>query len=254
MLKLLCEKDTEIISELGKGSVLGTRIICYALSYGFDKSFVDIWASNNALISRFEDVFTLVASSDADFGEINEFLDAVGCCNLVTGADSVRKLGIYEYELKKAYVYSGKNVVSELVDDLCDEDISEAYSLISSSIPGSFSSERDAYLSFLSDFKYRQNRGFARGKCIRDNSRIAATAVTSAETYNSAVISGVSCRKDLRGTGFGKHIVTALAEELKHEDKEVYVIALNESAQGFYEHIGFTETEKIAYIKRCYNV
>lgn len=254
MLKLLDEKDINKISTLCKNKVLGTRIKCYALSYGFNTSFVDFWASDKAVISRFEDVFTLVASADADFSEMNEFLDVVGCVNLVTDCDSAKELGISDFELKKAYIYAAENDCCSLVSDINDDEMREAYSLISSSIPGSFSSEREAYLSFLSDFKFRQNRGFARGKCIKNDGLIVATSVTAAETSDSAIISGVACKADSRGTGYGRLIVTSLVDELKKEGKDVYVIALNEAAEGFYTHIGFNEIEKIAYIKRCYNV
>ena len=41
-----------------------------------------------------------------------------------------------------------------------------------------------------------------------------------------------------------------LIRQLENENKTVYVIALNESAEGFYKHIGFEEVEKIAFIER----
>ena len=254
MLKLLDEKDIDIIKSIGDKSLLGTRIVCYSLSYGFNTAFLDIWASDKALISRFEDTFTLVASTDADFGEIEEFLNVIGCIELVTDEKTAKKLTSYSYEIKKAYIYRAENQYSALVTDLNENDMKNAYALIGSSIPGSFSQDRDSYLSFLSDFRYRQNRGFARGKCIKKEGIIVSTSVTAAETATGAIISGVACRNDFRGEGFGKMIVTSLAEELKNEGKNAYVIALNKKAEGFYEHIGFEETEKIAYIKRCNNV
>lgn len=251
MLKLLDESNLAQILSSGKNSALGTRVICYALAYGFGTSFVDFWAGDNVLISRFDDVFTIVASSDADFNEIDEFIDVLGCVNLVTDAESAKRLRYADVQFKRSFEYKGQSEVSDIVENISDDKMYEAYKLISSSIPGSFSSDRDAYLSFLSDFRFRQNRGFARGKCIITEDCVAATSVTSAETSDAAVISGVACRSDLRGTGYGKNIVTTLAEELKKEGKTVYVIALNEAAEGFYRHIGFEECENIAYIKRC---
>lgn len=254
MLKLLTENDTEKVAELCKDSVLGVRIYCYALSYGYNTSFIDFWAAEKAVISRFDDVFTLIAAADADFDEIKEFLDVIGCVNLVTDAGTAERLGEKNCEIKQAFAYASENTCSDSVSDIQDDEMKEAYALISASIPGSFSSDRNAYLSFLSDFRFRQNRGFARAVCIRENEAVAATSVTAAETTDAAIISGVACSADLRGTGYGRIIVTSLAEALKNEGKAVYVIALNESAEGFYMHIGFKEKEKIAYIKRCYNV
>ena len=45
-------------------------------------------------------------------------------------------------------------------------------------------------------------------------------------------------------------VAKSIKVKLKKEGKDVYVIALNESAQGFYEHIGFEFTENISFIER----
>ena len=40
-----------------------------------------------------------------------------------------------------------------------------------------------------------------------------------------------------------------MVDELINKNKKVFVIALNESAQGFYEHLGFEYYDDIARIK-----
>jgi len=48
--------------------------------------------------------------------------------------------------------------------------------------------------------------------------------------------------------------VLSIVERLLADKKTPYVIALNESAEGFYEHIGFIQREKIAFCEREKNV
>ena len=90
----------------------------------------------------------------------------------------------------------------------------------------------------------------ARAKGVFQDNELISCALTSAETENSSLLSGVACIKTKRQQGAGKRVVLSLANELQSENKKVYVIALNESAKGFYEHIGFKEFEKIYYFGR----
>ncbi len=248
MLKLLNSENLDIVLKKAENSVLGTRIACYALCYGFDKDFIDFWAGDNSLICRFDYAFTVIADRDADFSEIREFINIIGAKNITTTEEVAASLDFAEFGLKTAFIYKGENDISDCVTDISEAYLKESYKLISKSIPDSFKSDKESYLSFLSDFYYRKNRGYARGKCILDGGNIVSTAFTSAEAHNSAIISGVACEEGYRKFGYGKEIVLTLAQTLKNENKAAYVIALNDSAKGFYKHIGFEEIDKIAYI------
>ena len=151
--------------------------------------------------------------------------------------------------MKNGYRFSG--LADEFVcDALTEDDFKSAYDLISREIPGSFKSGRDAYLSFVSDFTFRQRRSMARGVCKHCDGKLISVAVTSCETENAAVISGVACDSSLRKKGYGKLTVLSMVYSLLKDGKTPYVIALNESAEGFYEHIGFVKTEIIAFVER----
>ena len=102
----------------------------------------------------------------------------------------------------------------------------------------------------MSDFTYRKRRNSARIKCVRQEGGIIGCALTSAECENSAIISGVASDSSVRCKGIGKTAVLSLVDELKKENKEVYVIALNTAAEGFYEHIGFERHCVIAIAER----
>lgn len=248
MLKMLDSCDYGIIEKLSADSILGARICCYARCYGFDKNFADFWAGEGALIARFENTFTVKADPKADFEELREFIDVLGAVEIITEAHTAIALGFSEVQIKNGYKYIGDEYFSDevsVVDDCC---IPELYDIISVAIPDSFSRDRNSYLSFLSDYMYRRNRGYSRAYGVFTEGKLVSTAITSAETDFSAVISGVACVEEYRKCGYSKKTVLTLASLLKNENKNVYVIALNESAEGFYKHIGFVECEKIAYI------
>ena len=255
MLRILDNNDIEAVKKLSEGSLLGTRILCYALCYGFDKSFVDFWANENVVVARFENAFTIKALPDADFDELREFIDILGATEIVTDKNTAEALGFNDFTVKSGYRYVGENCVYDDVSDVNEELMFQLYSIISEAIPDSFCRDRDSYLSFLSDYMYRKRRGYSRAYGVFVGDKLVSTAITSAETDDSAIISGVACDEGYRKFGYGKKTVLTSASLLNKENKNVYVIALNDSAKGFYEHIRFEKCEEIAYIsKRCKNV
>lgn len=259
MLKAMEKEDKRALLDFLGGGIISVRISSYISAYGFDREFVKFWASMSendikAVISQFENTLLIEMQNDADTDEIIAFVAMLSPETISCTKETADKLGFTDFIEKQGYKYSGNFAAMPLAEEISEVDIKEVYTLISDNIPNSFPSSKEAYLSFLSDYTYRKRRGFARGKCIHENERIVSCAVTSAESQNEALLSGVACDKNLRKGGYGKRTVLTLANELKNENKEVYVIALNESAQGFYEHIGFKKDKTIAYIERKSNV
>lgn len=253
MLKSAQINDLEKILDFCSEDLIGTRIACYCLCYGFDRDFFSVWVSVaeeriQAIITRFYDGITLKCADDCDFNEIRQFISMLGYKEIMCSEKVCKELGFTDYERKKAYIFCG-NPGEYTSENLSEEYYQQLYSLISQAIPGSFRDSKEAYLSFLSDFTFRKRRNFANSKGIVENKELLSCVMTSSETDDSAIISGVACKSTLRKTGLGKRTVLSMVNELKEKGKRVYVIALNESAQGFYKHIGFSEVYNICFIK-----
>lgn len=254
-IRLAENKDISAVGELCRKSILGTKIFCHINAYGFSRDFYTLWCCVDendeicALVSKLENDITLVVENYEASEDVCAFLSMVGFSSLTCTHRTAQGLGLNISSTKKAYVYNGM-YTGEIIPDLTEEYYKDSYTLICKNIPDSFVDTEEAYLSFLSDFTYRKTRTMARIKGIFDNKKLVSCALTSAETDFSAIISGVACDNGSRSKGIGKITVLSLAGELKKENKSVYVVALNESAEGFYEHIGFEFKEKISFIER----
>lgn len=251
MLTKANETSKDLILDFCKDTLLGTRISCYVLAYGFKMNFIDYYlyyeeTELKGVITKFEDSLTIFLKDNNNSDELCEFINMLGysvvTCNFPVFCTC-------DVIIKKGYIIKDSSE-NNCADNIKEQDYRIMYELISASIPNSFSSTKEAYLSFLSDFTYKKTRGLSRAKGIYLDNALVACGLTSAECENSALLSGIACSKNSRKTGLGKTVVLSLANELIKENKSVYVIALNASAEGFYEHIGFKECEKIYIYER----
>lgn len=252
MFKLANEKDKNKIESFCEEFPLGVRIACYINAYGFERDFFKTWYSQTeeevtAAISSFDGSVTICAKENADFEELEEFLKVVGFQSVCAEQSVFEKLSLNEGTRKSLFRFEGESVSFEEVKN--GGNMKKVYNLISSSIPHAFPENEEAYLHFLSDFTFRERRNLARVKTITKEDKVLSCALTAAETDFAAMISGVACDSTQRGKGIGKKTVLTLAGELKSENKNVYVIALNDSACAFYEKIGFKKIETVCYSK-----
>lgn len=253
MLKLAVKSDEKAIKNFLKSHCLGVRISCCMEAYGFDNEFCSFWlATDNfgiisAVLCNFDSAVTLCVAPNCNFEELGAFLSGYSFSSLCASSETFERLKLTPRETKNMFVYTHKNLVNaDNVQSVCD--MKEVYKLISCAIPGSFSADENAYLHFLSDFTYRNRRNLARVKAVCNEKNVISCAMTAAESEDTALISGVACDESARGTGLGKKTVLSLANELSNEKKKVYVIALNDSACGFYQKIGFEKCESVSYL------
>lgn len=254
MLKAAKDDMYPFLNSFSKKHPLAVHTMCKMKAYGTERDFFKVWYSEidgkiTFLISSFYGNINICADSNADFDEIAMFLDFYGYESICAEKQTLLNCKLKATSEKTMFKYSGSSFENRLSISN-SADLKEVYSLISHSIPNSFSNSTEAYLSFLSDFTFRQRRKAARIKTVEENEKVVSCALTAAESEYAALISGVACSSEMRGRGYGKETVLALANELKNENKDVYVIALNDSAQKFYKKIGFYEILKVGYIER----
>ncbi len=228
------------------GAYILCRFLCYGNDYPFARCYVDLDGDTvRTALSVLEDAAVLLSGDATDFEELGVCLPLLGVKTLLVDESVAGKLPFPCVQTRTTLQFEGAVPPAQAADDA---PLSDVYALIADAIPGSFESTKEAYLSFLSDFTFRRNRGRARLKAVLTDDALAACALTAAETDTAAVISGVACDKAHRGKGYGKTVVTATVSALQQENKAAHVIALNDSAVGFYCSLGFRITGKAAWL------
>ena len=252
MLTLATGADRAKLERFCKGSLLGTYLGSRLRCYGFGFDFVRFWLGEAdgeicAVLGTLDSAAVLLAAPSADHEELSAFLRMQSFSSMMTAAKTAERCGLENYVKKQAFVFTGGEAVRPAPEP---DDMKAVYALISREIPGSFSAAREAYLSFLSDYTFRKNRGAARAAALTEQGALCACALTAAETDQAAVLSGVAVDPRFRGKGFGRRVVLSLANALQAEGKTAYVIALNDSAAQFYARIGFAPYRELAIIER----
>ena len=252
MLKLADDSLLDDVLRFSQAEPIGVRLACLASAYGLEGRMLSVWLQYDdsgritAAFASYCSDCVLIASPGADACELALFVNSSSFRSLCASKKSFALCGLEPDDEKKLFCLENN---AESFDDVKNEgDIRKMFELVCKSIPGSFEQTERAYLEFLSDYTYRKNRGLARLKVIERDDDPAAVCFTAAEDGHRALISAVAAKQDVRGMGFGKKIVLSMAAELQHEAKQPLVIALNKSAEGFYEHIGFKECGRICYI------
>lgn len=250
MIRLCKNEDSAALAAFCGNTLFGcyilSRFCCYGNDYDFCKCYVDeADGVVKTALSVLDGTAVLLTGARTDFEELALFLPVLGVHVLMCSANAAVKLPFPVLQQKTAFRLQTPLPAADACGAAPMRDV---YDLISSAIPGSFPDTKDAYLRFLSDFTFRQTRGKARLKAILENETLCACALTAAESDSAAVLSGVACRADCRGRGFGKAVVSALAHDLQKEQKDVHVIALNDSACGFYRTLGFEKEDTILWL------
>lgn len=253
MLKLCNNEDIEPLKNfLDVSDPLAAYILCRIECYGFEKSFCETWLclgerGITAALSVFCGNAVIYNAGTADFEELGLFLRS-GCFNtLLTDLLAAEKLSFTDYEKKQALLYG-----TEPPEAVCGtaSEYKQTYSLLCECFPHEYSNVKEQYLEWLSDLTFRKRRGFARVKSVFEGGELCANVLTVAETSKNAVIGGVCCAKEKRGRGFAGAAVLSAVSELKSENKDVFVLAKDDVANGFYKKLGFEFYKNVAYIER----
>lgn len=253
MLKTAANSDFERLCAICKNSVFGTYIICRAKAYGFERSFAEIYLCENdngeltGAVSVLDNNAVVVANEHCNFEELAFFVSSFGFSSVLTDEVTAEKCGFHGAVIKTVLCFDtdGKDFQTDSAAEM-----KKVYELFCSCFPQSFSCDKNSYLSWLSDFTFRKNRGLSRLKAVSCGEAVCAAAVTSAECCDGAVISAVACGPEYRKRGYGKAVTLSLANELKRENKTVYVISQDESTTHFYMKLGFRSCGSAAYIER----
>lgn len=229
-------KPSELPSVNFADGFLMTKIKANLLAYGNDFSFLNIWIQQNsncatALLCKFEESFIIVASVDADFEEIKEFITVIGFKNLQAEPFIMECLGLKYKEYQVVFKNTKKGGTLPPMPN-----IKNVYDLLfKEENPTIKKSNFDGFYVDLSH-RIRHNTAAA---ILKDS----AVLVISHITDTAAVISGVAVNSNRRKKGLGTAL---LSELLKTMDGRKVFAAAEKSVVPFYIKNGFELCGKTA--------
>ena len=165
-------------------------------------------------------------------------------CLIIMGSVALLSLNI-NYLIKDL---EKQNEVVDFVDDEIEDeeeakvitpDIKAAFDLIVSCEGEGF--QPPEFDSFYVDVNHKLRHHTMRLCGIEDNGKLAALAMTVAESDTAAVLGAVACAPEYRRKRYGSAVVKHITNSLVAEGKRVYLHRAQNANVRFYQKLGFTE-------------
>lgn len=243
------ENYTSAISAASGCDPFACRIISLYNSYRPELAFVDYWMITDengefvGAIARNGSNFILFITDGCDLDEVSAFMRVAGATGVICG-------GKYKLELYGSRSVTGsvlmRNKPFVLPDNneikLIQPDIRSSYELIVRCADSNF--VPPPFEDFYVDVNHKLRHKAMRLCGIEENDRLAAVAMTVAESGDGAVLGAVSCDPDFRRRGYGSSIVKFITNMLIEENKCVFLHRAKNANVSFYNTLGFTEAGK----------
>lgn len=251
MLKRLENGDiAKTVLFLGDDAV-SVRIKSFLLVYKCDYSFCEGWAQFDdentvtGVLLKLNGVCTLSFSESADTEEIKALLRFIGFSSLFLNKDCAELLGLKSDSCGD--ILACEKIICGDFEAESFTDMKKAFAMISEN-EGESIVKLD-YLEWLSDFTFKSNRRAARLCAINENGAPVSFAMTSAETENAAIVSGVFTDKERRNQGLGERVLKALSKSLFEDNKKIYIMTATDEMSRYYEKRGFHKVDRWCEIK-----
>ena len=221
-----------------------TRILSLYLCYGEGYDFVGFWEqrageSTAALISRFEDKFSLRLTDEADLEEIAAFLCFQGAGSVMFDAGYALDISDRVHTIEgQVLEYTGDDYISDT--EIYEPDFKELYGLLKTCESDIF--RVPDYMMFLSDLTHRRNMDKLHLIGTAAYGTLASSVMTVSEAPASAILGAVATRPEYRGRGLSRSLVRTLATRLRAEGRRVYVLSASDANTRFYINSGFEIT------------
>ena len=232
------------VTRMSGGDPFACRIISLYNSYSPELAFVDYWLTSDdsgndtGAIARNGSNFILFLTDESNLQEISSFLR-------LSGAEGVLCDGRYFLDFSKKTSDGAILKRSEPIEAkgeepaLCNPSIQDTYKLIVRCRDDGFTPPD--FDDFYVDVNHKLRHGAMRLYGIEECGRLAAVAMTVAESGNGAVLGAVACDPLFRRRGFGSKIVRGTANALIAEGKTVFLHRAKNANAAFYQKLGFSD-------------
>lgn len=246
----LNESHSENLKEfLRKNKEINVCIIGCLEMFGFNNIYQEIWAevdknhNYKAVLLRYNTQFY--------FYSIKEDYDAKGFCKIINSYNEKKQiwgelisitklLSILTYDKVNFNQFAYLDKLSLIKEDASVikaslEDAEKIYSLRRTV------KEFDNFKTSPASIKAAINSGFSRVYLIKENNKVLASAATTAESKELAMIVSVMTDNKYRNRGYATSCVYKLCKDLINEGKTPCLFYDNPKAKNIYKSLGFEE-------------
>lgn len=239
----------ETLSAVAKNDPFACRIISLYNSYNAELAFVDYWLvtsdeSNDCMgaIARSGTNFIIYLADESVIEEVSAFIRVAGASSVL--CDDKFELDLYGGTSVSGFVLE-RSVPIDFDDDninFTEPDIKSVYDLLVKCADDNFTPP--AFEDFYVDVNHKIRHNAIRIVSINPENKLAAVAMTVAESSNAAVLGAVACNPEYRKLGYGSAVVRYLTNSLINEGKTVYLHRAENANANFYANLGFKEIGK----------
>jgi len=204
----------------------------------------------DGILLRYYKFFVLADSDKTDFEEaaeiIRRYKEAMMLSGTVGGIDGISPYlsDLLKEEDTLHFAVLKEPSLIEPIHKVRRATMKDALKLLAflGSIEEFHATEEESFMATLKD-------GSTRRYMIEDGSEIVATAASTSESSDMAMIIGVATRKDFRGRGLASAVVSRLCEDLLAEGKIPCLLYDNPEAGRIYNRLGFREIGKLKTLR-----
>lgn len=225
-------------------SIYSCRIMCLAESYGLKFDFVQFWLQydeNNSVtsaISKYDNAVTVQTSENSDIPELTKFLEIIGFGSILSDINFFSNRKVTDGIVMELVNPQRKDVSNAEV--IINPDLNEIYKLLTECQSEKFIVPK--YEDFLLDISHKIRHNTALCVAVRNSGKLISSAMTVAQSKNTAVIGAVATVPQFRKCGFGGIAVMSLAEML--ENRKIFIMRNKDENENFYKSLGFENKEK----------
>lgn len=218
-----------------------TRIRSLYRAYGNAYDFVAFWEQEidgavTALISRFEDKFSLWTTDGSDAEELAAFLRFQDAGSVMLRADAPLRFSDAAHTIEGTVLeYADDEYISD--KELYEPDLAALYELLKTCESDIF--RVPDYLMFLSDLTHRRSRGLLTVSAAMRDGVPAASVMTVSESESAVVLGAVATRPEYRRQGLARALVRDLSARIRRGGRCVYVYSASDQNTRFYQNSGF---------------
>lgn len=225
-------------------TIYSCRIMCLVESYGLKFDFVQFWLQydeNNSItsaISKYDNAVTVQTTENSDISELTEFLEIIGFGSVLSDTaffDNRKTTDGIIMELVNPQRKAASNA-----EIIVNPDSNEVYKLLTECQSERFIVPK--YEDFLLDMSHKIRHDTALCVVVRNNRELVSTAMTVAQSKNTAIIGAVATVPQFRKCGFGGIAVMSLAEMLKN--RKIFIMRSKDENENFYKSLGFENKGK----------